>query len=155
MLLLGTPALWLAIVYLRYISYLSATKAIVLAYMHFMLEIFLEFTDILLLRYYFRKFIYFELCMHMFCLLQVIEPVVHRDFVYNQFEPTPQSNFFTLSSYVTRELYSRLEKIVNKYKVSGSLFCYVFYSTSSVLLQYLSIRACSCMQNYSNFQPVD
>jgi len=59
-----------------------------------------------------------QVCSHMIFrfLWTVIEPVVHRDFVFNQFEPTSQSNFFTLSSYVTRELYSRLEKIVNKYK---------------------------------------
>ena len=62
----------------------------------------------------------FTLVPHMreILLIQVLEPVVHRDFVYNQFEPLPESNFFTLSSYVTRELYARLEKIVNKYKVS-------------------------------------
>ena len=47
--------------------------------------------------------------------------MVHRDFIYNKMDPFSQNNFHVLSSYVSRELYTRLEKTVNKYRVSSFL----------------------------------
>ncbi|XP_065054682.1 uncharacterized protein LOC135683371 [Rhopilema esculentum] len=59
-----------------------------------------------------------QVCNYMIIrfLWTVLEPLVHRDFIYNKFDPFPGSTFHTLSSYITRELYGRLEKIVNKYR---------------------------------------
>eukprot|EP00794_Sanderia_malayensis_P012720 gene12720-14025_t len=49
-------------------------------------------------------------------LWTVLEPMLHRDFIYTKLDVFPKSDFYTLSSYVSRELYSRLEKTVNKYR---------------------------------------
>jgi len=47
-------------------------------------------------------------------LWTILEPLMHRDFIYHNFDIKPDSPFSSLSTYVTRELYPRLEKTVNK-----------------------------------------